>query len=119
MTVREWLGKPRTVVTRGELAAFSEALVKNQVKDLIRIVVERNNAHLHGDMMAVLREAMAEQEARRWYRRLGRWLASFGHRQSGPWSAAVLDPPAGRTPLEVAEKMAAEAPEGAVEEETR
>ena len=84
MTVEDWLKKPETPATRGEVAAFGESLIRNQVRELVRIVVEGNNKLMLGHTLEMIQDGLAAHEAQlraqRWYRRLGRWIATFGHR---------------------------------------
>lgn len=52
-TVADWLKKPATPATRGEVAAFGKMLIMDEVVPLIRAALE-------------------EERSRRWYRRLAR-----------------------------------------------
>lgn len=90
MTVREWLEKPLTPATRGEVAAFGEALVTNQVADLLRRVMEGHVAMMTTRCRTMIAEALAAEREGRWYRRLWHWIATFGHR---PVIVAAPAPP--------------------------
>jgi hypothetical protein len=83
MTVREYLQKPMAPVTRGELAAFSEQLVKVQVRDLLAYVIDKRTEEIIRTVHAMMDEAAALERENRWYRRFSRWMSGIGRRAPG------------------------------------
>jgi hypothetical protein len=80
MTIEEWLAKPETLVTRREAAAFCEAVIQDQVRAVCQYVVDHNNAKIERFVICTIGERILDYHAQRWYRRLWRWIATFGHR---------------------------------------
>lgn len=87
-TVEQWVNRhPDKAVGRAELDAFTDILVKTKVRDLMLYVLNKKDEQHqaeHERMIQGVQEIVvamfAEQRRRKWYRRLGRWIATFGHK---------------------------------------
>ncbi len=90
MTVREYLQKPMAPVNRGELAAFCEALVHNQVRDVVQYVVDRRLEQL---VEAIPQMIEIERRRRSPVRRLAAWWRGlFAAVPAGPVEVPVATP---------------------------
>jgi len=83
ITVEEWLKRGNKDVTRAELAAFADAYLMTKMKAVMAYVLDKRFAQFRHDVVAAIDGALEEQRQQKWYRRLGRWIATFGHKAPG------------------------------------
>lgn len=121
VTVREWLQKPMAPASRGEVAAFGEALVKNQVSWLLQHVIEGHEERMVDLVQEMIESAIMEIEEQRWSRRLARWfrrVVSVGGTAQSTGSSVAGVGRTARTATNPADAKAPTAPEPTAPEAT-
>lgn len=102
VTMEEWARKADRAVNRAELLAVLDAYLMTKVKGVMAYVLDKRVAQLRGEMVDLILKRERARRTGRWYRRLWRWIATFGHPtylvqpeapQPASVAAALREPP--------------------------